>query len=88
MINPSLNELKLIEQIRNINDCENKSKEDFIKALSEIKLEILKPEIKPKTLKPKTKPETKLETKIEAKFNRKKLKKLRKNFDELKHKFF
>ena len=35
MINLSLNELKLIVQIRNIRDYENKSKEDLIKVLSE-----------------------------------------------------
>ena len=35
MINLSLNELKLIAQIRNIRDYENKSKEDLIKVLSE-----------------------------------------------------
>ena len=37
MINLSLNELKLIAQIRNISDYENKSKEDLIKVLSEPK---------------------------------------------------
>ena len=55
MINLSLNELKLIAQIRNISDYENKSKEDLIKALSEPKSEAPKPEIrKPKTPKLKT----------------------------------
>ena len=34
MINLSLDELRLVAQIRNINDYENKSKEDFTKALS------------------------------------------------------
>ena len=33
MINLSLDELRLIAQIRNINDYENKSKEDLTKAL-------------------------------------------------------
>ena len=47
MINLSLNELKLITQIINIGDYENKSKEDLIKALNETKLEI-KPETTPK----------------------------------------
>ena len=42
MINLSLNELKLIAQIRNISDYENKSKEDLIRALGEPK-----PKIKP-----------------------------------------
>ena len=65
MINLSLNELKLIAQIRNISDYENKSKEDLIKTLSEPK-----PKIKPKTkseTKTKTKPKTlKPETKTEV----------------------
>ena len=108
MINLSLNELKLIAQIRNISDYENKSKEDLIKALSEPISETLKPEtsetkpkttpkqiLKPKTPKatPETKPKTtpkqtpKPETKIEIKVNSKKLEKLRKDFDELRHKF-
>ena len=56
MINLSLNELKLIAQIRNISDYENKSKEDLIKTLSEPKSKI-----KPKT-KSKTKSETKTKT--------------------------
>ena len=140
MINLSLNELKLIAQIRNISDYENKSKEDLIKVLSEPKpktkpeikpettpkqrlkpetpkttpetkpnttpKQILKPETPKQTLKPETpkttpetkpktlKPETTLkqtvkpETKLVVKFNRKKFKKLRKDFDELKQKFF
>ena len=60
MINLSFDELRLIAQIRNISDYENKSKEDLIKALSESKPETLKPETpkpetkrKPETLKPK-----------------------------------
>ena len=55
MINLSFNELRLIAQIRNISDYQNKSKEDLIKALSE-------PELKPETIpipEPETKPETK-----------------------------
>ena len=99
MINLSLNELALIAQIRNIGCYENKSKEDLIKALNEPKPETRKPETKPetkpkpKTAKPETKPEIKPkqtlkpEPKIEIKVNRKKLKKLRKGFDELRHKF-
>ena len=93
MINLSLDELRLIAQIRNISDYEDKSKEDLIKALSEPKPET-KPKQTPKqTLKPETKPKqapkTKLkpEPKIEIKVNRKKLEKLRKDFDELRHKF-
>ena len=52
MIKPSLDKLRLMAQIRNISDYENKSKEDLIKALSEPK-----PETQPK---PETKPKTKL----------------------------
>ena len=37
MINLSLDELRVIAQIRNISDYENKSKEDLIKVLSEPK---------------------------------------------------
>ena len=37
MINLSFDELRLIAQIRNISNYENKSKEDLIKALSETK---------------------------------------------------
>ena len=73
MINLSFDELRLIAQIRNISDYENKSKEDLIKALS-------KPETKPK---PKPEPEPKPEIRV----NKRKLKKLRKDFDELRHKF-
>ena len=96
MINLSLDELKLIAKIRNINHYENKSKEDLIKALieSDLKLESPKPKtrLKPEII-PKPKPEIipkqtpKPETKIEIKVNSKKLEKLRKDFDELRHKF-
>ena len=95
MINLSLNELKLIAQIRNISDYENKSKEDLIKALSEPKPKKPNQTLKPETS--KTKPEAKPkitpkqtlkpESKLEVKFNRKTFKKLKKDFDELKHKF-
>ena len=54
MINLSFNKLKLIAQVRNISDYENKSKEDLIKALSEPKSESPKPAI-PKPEKPKLK---------------------------------
>ena len=47
MINLSFDELRLIAQIRNISDYENKSKDDLIKALTEPKPETPKPE-KPK----------------------------------------
>ena len=63
MINLSLDELKLIAQIRNISDCENKSKEDLIKVLSEPK-----PETKPKqTPKSETKPEQTTKTRTRTK---------------------
>ena len=95
MINLSLDELRVIAQIRNINDYENKSKEDLIKALSEPKPGTKrKPEKKSET-KPKSEPVTKAkpkqtpksEPKLEIKVNKKKFKKLRKDFDELRHEF-
>ena len=52
----------------------------MIKALS-------KPEPEPKTLKPKPETEPKPEPKPEIRVNKRKLKKLRKDFDELGHKF-
>ena len=103
MINVSFDELRLIAQIRNISDYKNKSKEDLIKALSGSKPETLKPDTKPKpksrtpkqkpetkpkqTSKPKTKPKPEPEPKIEVKINKKRLEKIRKSFDELRHKF-
>ena len=60
MVNLSFDELRLIAQLRNISDYENKSKEDLIKALSEPKPET--PKLKsPKleTPKPKSKPKLK-----------------------------
>ena len=51
MINLSLDELRIIAQIRNISHYKNKSKEDLIKALSESD-----PKPDPK---PEPKPETK-----------------------------
>ena len=58
MINLSFDELRLITQLRNISDYENRSKEGLIKAVSETK-QIPKPEtVKPETPKPKPKPET------------------------------
>ena len=76
MINLSIDELRLIAENRNISDYENKSKEDLIKALSEPKPETPKPE----------RPEP--EPKPEIRVNKRKLKKFRKDFDELRHKFF
>ena len=90
MINLSLDELRLIAQVRNISDYENKSKEDLIKALSETKPEtpklktpkLISSKLKISKLKiPKPKPRP------EIRVNKKKLKKLRKDFDELRHKF-
>ena len=109
-MNLSFDELKLIAQVRNISDYENKSKEDLIKALSYPKLESPKPQIsKPEIPKSETpKPEIpklktwKLETAklISSKLkipkpkprpkitvNKKKIKRLRKDFDKLRHKF-
>ena len=68
MINLSFDELRVIGQIRNISEYENKSKKDLIKALSEPK---------PETPKPKPKPEP--EPKIRVKTDKRKLKKLRKD---------
>ena len=94
MINLSFNKLKLIAQVRNISDYENKSKEDLIKALGEPKPEIPKLKtlkIKPKIISSKLKisklktPKPKPRPKIRV--NKKKLKKLRQDFDELRHKF-
>ena len=48
MINLWFDELRLIAQIRNIKDYENKSEDDLIKALSETKPETTKPKPKPK----------------------------------------
>ena len=78
-----LDELRPIEQVRNISDYESKSKEDWVKALSEPKL---KQTLKPK---PKQTPETKpkQEPNLEMKANKKKLKKLRNDFDKSRHKF-
>ena len=86
MINISFDELRLIAQIRNISDYENKSKEDLIKTLSQPKPETPKPDTKPK---PKPEPQTpKPETpKVGVETNQIKLRKLRKGFDELRHKF-
>ena len=97
MINLSFDELRLIAQRRNISDYENKSKEDLIKVLSETKHETPKsetpksetpkiPKLKtPKTPKTET-PKTK-KTKLEIRVNKRKFEKLRKDFDELRHKF-
>ena len=106
MINLSFDELRLIAQIRNLSDYENKSKEDLIKAFSETKQKTTKLETpkqktpkletsKQKTPKQKTPKSEKLKPekaksekkKLEIRVNKKKLKKLRKDFDELRHKF-
>ena len=69
MINLSLDELRLIAQVRNISEYENKSKEDLIKALSEPK-----PTPKPKpTPTLKSKPTPKPKPKIKTRINKKKL---------------
>ena len=81
MINLSFDELRLFGQIRNISDYENKSKEDLIKILSETEQETPKPET-PELETPKSE-----KLKPEIKVNKKKLKNLRKDLDELRHKF-
>ena len=65
MINLSFDELRLIAQIRNISDYENKSKEDLIKALSEPKPEtkITKTKITNTKTRNKTKANIKTKTK-------------------------
>ena len=90
MINLSFDELKLIAQIRNISSYENKSKEDLIKALSEPKPKQTpkpqtKPETKPET-KPKQAPKQTPKSKPEIRINKRKFKKFRNNFDELRQK--
>ena len=105
MINLLFDELRLIAQVKNISRYENKSKEDLIKALSELQPEIPKPEIpklvSPKPEIPKLKTSKVMSSKLkiskskipkpkprpEIRVNKKKLKKLRKDFDELRHKF-
>ena len=67
-------------QIRNIRDYESKSKEDLINALCQRKP---KSETKPQTPKPEPEPKAKPEIRV----NKGKLKKLRKDFDELRYKF-
>ena len=67
-------------QIRNIRDYESKSKEDLIKALCQRKP---KSKTKPQTPKPEPEPKAKPEIRV----NKGKLKKLRKDFDELRYKF-
>ena len=64
MINLSFDELRLIAQIRNISDYENKSKEDLIKTLSEQKPETTRPETS-KTEIPKTETPKPEKTKLE-----------------------
>ena len=83
MINLSFDELTLTAQVRNISNYENKSKEDSRKALSEPKPEET---LKPKKSKSQKKPKTEPEPKTRVKTN-KKLRKLRKDFDELRNKF-
>ena len=79
MINLSLDKLRLIVQIRNISDYKNKSKEDLIKALIELET--------PKLERSKSQTPKSEKLKPEIGVNTKKLKKLRRDFDELRHKF-
>ena len=83
MINLSFDELRLIAQIRNKSDYKNKSKEDLIRARKPKTSKTETP--KPETSKTETtKPE---KTKLEIRVNKRKFKKLRIDFDELRHKF-
>ena len=87
MINLLLDELRLIAQVRNISNYENKSKEDLIKALSKPK-PTPKPTPKPKpTPTLKSKPTPKPRPKIKTRINKKKLEEIKKDFYELRHKF-
>ena len=90
MISLSIDELRLIAQVRSISGYENKSKEDMIKELSETKPETPKPET-PKPEIPKLKTPKLISSKLkisklktpkpkprpEIRVNKKKLKKLR-----------
>ena len=76
MKNVSFDELRLIAQIRNISDYENKSKEDLIKALSKPKPE---PKIRVKINKRKLK-NLKDFDELRHKFSKKKKKEYRKAF--------
>ena len=78
MINLSLDELRLIAQIRNISDYENKSKEDLIKALS-------KPKPKLGINKKKLKEIRKDFYKLRHKFSKKEADKYRKVFYDIKN---
>ena len=78
MINLSLNELKLTAQYRNISDYENKSKENFIKALS-------KPKPKPEINKKKLEEIRKEFYKLPHKFSKKEADKYRKVFYDIKN---
>ena len=80
MTNLSLDELRLMAQVRNISDYENKSKEDLIKALSE-------PKPKPKIgiNKKKLKEIRKDFYKLRHKFSKKEADKYRKVFYDIKN---
>ena len=88
MMNLSLYELRQIAKGRNISNYENKS-EELKKPIIETKPKP-EPELKQKqTPERKQAPEAKPKPKpkLKVKVNNKKLKKLRKDFDELRHKF-
>ena len=90
MINLSFDEIRLMAQLRNISDYENKSKEDLIKALRETKPKPQTPKPEPKPQTPKPEPEPKPQTpkpEPEIRANKRKLKKLREDFDKLRQKF-
>ena len=77
MINLSFDELRLIAQLRNMSDYENKPAEDLIKALSEPKPETPKPKPEKPKQKPKQKPKPQTpKSKLEIRVNKRKLKEL------------
>ena len=82
MINSSLDELRLIAQCKNISNIKINLRRIRKKPLANQPETKLKPKLKSEQ-KSKPKPEPKIEIKVD----RKKLKKLRKDFGELRHKF-
>ena len=81
MINLSLDELRLVAQIRNISNYENKSKKDLIKALSEPQP---KPEPKPKIMNKKFEEIWKDFNEFRHRFSKKEIDRYRKAFYDIK----
>ena len=78
MINLSLDELKLVAKSRGIKDYENKSEEDLIKILSELKPKISIPKMKRKGIK-------KGFSELRQKFSQSEINKFRKSFYDIKN---